>query len=116
MRLGDSNKALTARLNQLLEGEALSRMALSKRIGVADGTLGRIRYGTANPTIDVIDKIARYFRISPWELLRPPDATPAASDDTAGKMIPGLQQAITALNPDQQQALLAMIRALENGK
>lgn len=73
MRLANSNQALTQHLNRLLAGTGVARMELAKRMDVADGTLGRIKYGKGNPTIDVLDKIARYFRMQPWELLIPPE-------------------------------------------
>lgn len=114
MRPSDSNRALTAHLSRLLEGQGLSRMALSKRIGVADGTLGRIKYGTGNPTIDVIDKIARYFRVKPWELLQPLDGSAAISADAVPALAPGLHEEIAALDSRQQRALLALIQSLRD--
>lgn len=46
-------------------------MALSKQMGVADGTLGRIKYGTGNPTVEVLDQIGAFFKIPAWRLIQP---------------------------------------------
>lgn len=91
-------------------------MDVARRMGVADGTLGRIKYGTANPTVDVVDRIARYFRVEPWELLRPVDYR--AVTDEGGKYatrVPGLAQAVDALSTSQQAALLRMIESFRSG-
>ena len=113
MKPDSSNQVLAAHLNRLLEGQELSRMALARRMGVSDGTLGRIKYGTANPTVEVIDRIARHFRVKPWELLCPLDETADGRSSLPGpELIPGLHEELAALDAGQQQALLAMLRAL----
>lgn len=114
MRLADSNQSLADNLNRLLASQDMARIELAKRMGVADGTLGRIKYGKGNPTIDVVDKIARYFRVNPWELLMPADQSigePGASYDVG---VPGLGEEIARLTPGQQQALLSMIREFKD--
>jgi transcriptional regulator with XRE-family HTH domain len=68
----DTKKILAENLSALLETRPdISRLNLSKQIQVADGTLGRIKYGTGNPTVEVIEQIARFFKIEPWQLLVP---------------------------------------------
>ncbi|WP_157378416.1 helix-turn-helix domain-containing protein [Burkholderia ubonensis] len=68
----DTKKILADNLTQLLAGRPdVSRLNLSKQIHVADGTLGRIKYGTGNPTIEILESIARFFKIEPWQLLVP---------------------------------------------
>lgn len=47
----------------------VSRLDLSRRIQVADGTLGRIKYGTGNPQLENLWQIAEFFKIQPWQLL-----------------------------------------------
>ncbi|MCD7096918.1 helix-turn-helix transcriptional regulator [Stenotrophomonas sp. MMGLT7] len=97
-------------MNRLLSGQDVARIELAKRMGVADGTLGRIKYGKANPTIDVVDKIARYFRMEPWELLRPPVDGVREQAAVYGDGTPALHEEIARLTKGQQRALLAMIR------
>lgn len=112
MRLNDSNQALTQHLQRLLEGQELSRLELAQRMGVSDGTLGRIKYGTANPTVDVVDRIARYFRVEPWELLKPPAAAGVQDQRIEyGPVVVELREAIETLGKDQQKALANLIHA-----
>ncbi|HDR9028733.1 TPA: helix-turn-helix transcriptional regulator [Burkholderia vietnamiensis] len=68
----DTKKTLAENLKLLLERRAdVSRLELSRQMQVADGTLGRIKYGTGNPTVEVLDQIARFFKIDAWRLLMP---------------------------------------------
>ncbi|WP_155122879.1 hypothetical protein [Burkholderia ubonensis] len=68
----DTKKILADNLTQLLAGRPdVSRLNLSKQIHVADGTLGRIKYGTGNPTVEILESIARFFKIEAWQLLVP---------------------------------------------
>ncbi|WP_186137361.1 helix-turn-helix domain-containing protein [Burkholderia gladioli] len=55
----------------LARRDDVSRLELSRQMGVADGTLGRIKYGTGNPTVEVLDQIASFFKIETWRLLLP---------------------------------------------
>jgi len=49
--------------------QGISRLDLSKQMDVADGTLGRIKYGNGNPNIQTVESIATFFRVQPWQLL-----------------------------------------------
>lgn len=50
----------------------ISRLDLSREIGVGDGTLGRILYARdGNPRLASVCRIADFFGIAPWELLLP---------------------------------------------
>lgn len=51
-----------------------ARPELAAKMGLGDKTLGFIRSGTGNPTLDSIAKLAKYFRLQPWELLHPEGA------------------------------------------
>lgn len=111
MRLTHSNQALAQHLTRLLDGADGSRMDIAKRMGVADGTLGRIKYGTGNPTIEVLDRIAHYFRVEPWELLRPTDAKNLREQqgDYLGAEHRRLHDWIDGLSDDQRRGLLQFI-------
>lgn len=52
-------------------------------MGVADGSLGRIKYGTGNPTLDALEGIARFFRLEVWHLFVP------GLDPTKPPQLPG---------------------------
>ncbi|MFY1963384.1 hypothetical protein [Achromobacter xylosoxidans] len=59
-------------MSQLLETRRdVSRLNLSKQMDVADGTLGRIKYGSGNPNVETLAQIARFFKFEPWQLLVP---------------------------------------------
>lgn len=112
MRLSDSNQTLTQHLQRLLESQELPRLELAQRMGVSDGTLGRIKYGTANPTIDVVDRIARYFRVEPWQLLKPIDDNMVAEQsEVYAPVMLELREAIETLGKDQQKALVNLIHS-----
>lgn len=66
----DVKEILSRSVGQLLETRPdISRLHLSKQMKVADGTLGRIKYGNGNPNIETLDSIARFFRLQAWQLL-----------------------------------------------
>lgn len=66
-----TKKALSANLAALLASRPdKPRTEHARLMGVGDGTLGRILYGTGNPGIDVLEAIAAYFRTTPAQLLR----------------------------------------------
>lgn len=68
----DSKQVLAKHLADLLASRPdLPRMEHAKLMGVGDGTLGRIVYGTGNPGLEIVDAIASYFRVEPWRLLQP---------------------------------------------
>lgn len=66
----ESKKTLSTNITRLLSTQkGVSRLELSKRIGVADGTLGRIKYGSGNPNIETLNAIATFFKLESWQLL-----------------------------------------------
>lgn len=68
----DVKEILAASVSQLLETRRdVSRLNLSKQMDVADGTLGRIKYGSGNPNVETLAQIARFFKFEPWQLLVP---------------------------------------------
>lgn len=87
MLLNNSSEVLSKQISSLLGSRPeRSRMDHAKAMGVADGTLGRIKYGTGNPTIEVLDQIANYFKIKTWQLLAPADeSTGVASQELSGE-------------------------------
>lgn len=66
----DIKKILSKSVGLLLDSrDDISRLNLSKQMGVADGTLGRIKYGNGNPNVETVETIARFFRYQPWQLM-----------------------------------------------
>jgi len=119
MRLESSNSVLSRKLATLLEQRSeLSRLDHSKVMGVSDGTLGRIKYGTGNPTLDVVDAIARYFRVPTWRLLQPehPEADTSAAWTTTSpahaRLASTLMHSGPQLSPAAAEAIEALVREL----
>lgn len=80
----DNRKILAENLTKLLATRSESRLALSRKMGVADGSLGRIKYGTGNPTLEALEGIARFFRLEVWHLFVP-GLDPANPPDLPGR-------------------------------
>lgn len=57
------------RLNELMEDENLSSLALSKILNINDSTILRWRKGLMNPTIDKLNILCDYFGVSADYLL-----------------------------------------------
>lgn len=86
----DTKKILANNIATLLKRYSyISRLDLAKLMKVADGTLGRMKYGTGNPTIEVLEDVARYCGIEVWQLLVPDGPTlkaPPAPESVAGQL------------------------------
>jgi transcriptional regulator with XRE-family HTH domain len=99
----DTKKALADNLKVLLDRRAdVSRLDLSRQMKVADGTLGRIKYGTGNPTVEVLDQIAHFFKIDTWRLLMPNLGGDLISFNVTGE---NGSQALSSLIADSLQSL-----------
>lgn len=68
----DTKRILQENLKALLAmRQETSRLKLSKEMKVGDGTLGSIQYGKGNPTLEVLESVARFFELETWQLLSP---------------------------------------------
>ncbi|MBB2981429.1 hypothetical protein [Paraburkholderia tropica] len=68
----DTRQILQNNLKALLATRPeTSRLNLSREMKVGDGTLGSIQYGKGNPTIEILEAIARFFELETWQLLCP---------------------------------------------
>jgi len=106
MRPEPSNKVLSERLAKLLDNTPSSRTEVADRMRVSDGTLGRIKYGQANATLEIVDRIAAFFRIEPWALIKP-----------GNRETQNLVAQLSALaTPRSRAALDVIARAAEQGK
>ncbi|CAN7399465.1 helix-turn-helix domain-containing protein [Paraburkholderia terricola] len=82
----DTKKTLAENLKHLLDRRPdVSRLDLSRQMKVADGTLGRIKYGNGNPTVQVLDQIAHFFKVETWRLLVPSLGRELQSFDVGGE-------------------------------
>lgn len=67
----DPQEILKQNVRALLKSKPGSRIKKASDMDVADGSLGRIVYGTGNPTLEVLTRIATHFNKEPWQLLAP---------------------------------------------
>lgn len=77
-------RILAQNLNVLLDALPKTgggRPELASRMGIGDKTLGFLKAGTGNPTLENIVKVARFFRKEPWQLLKPKDQQSEAASD-----------------------------------
>jgi hypothetical protein len=102
------NRILADNVNELLarQPRKLSRPETAALMQIGDKTLGFIKAGTGNPTLESISLVARYLRRQPWELLKP-----AASDTT--ELFDDLVRMAT---PRSKEALNTIARAAEEGR
>lgn len=111
MRPIDSNKVLSERLSTLLASSEGPRLDLAKRMNVSDGTLGRIKYGQGNPTLEVVDRIAAFYRVEPWQLIKPDDGMGATDKHRIREEVTTYAQSSHPLLSDDENMLLADYRA-----
>ena len=69
-------KTLATNLDRLLARmpDRPARPVLAARMGLGDKTLGFMKAGNGNPTLENISKVAQFLRVAPWELLKPAEA------------------------------------------
>lgn len=112
----DTKKILSENMKRLLERRAdVSRLDLSRQMKVADGTLGRIKYGTGNPTIEVLDQIAQFFKVDAYNLLMPNLGADLISinvtEDSGSKAISDLiGESLKSLPPSDRQEVVQFIK------
>lgn len=85
----DSKAVLWKNVQELMKkryGEE-NQTKLAKDVGFGTGTAIRLKAGQTSVGIDIIDRLAQFFGLQPWQLLVPglkPDALPALGGDASG--------------------------------
>jgi len=69
-RISRSPQRLGRRVRALRKRRGLTQEGLAVRSGVSAKFLGEIERGIANPSLDVLDRLARALNLPTWELLR----------------------------------------------
>lgn len=106
----DANKALASNLESLIAGmpRKYPRPELASRIGIGDKTLGFLKSGTGNPTLENITKVASYFKLQAWELLKPPSENlTGAIDSLASLATPRSRAALQTIQAAAEQGDLS---------
>lgn len=62
-------KTLADNLNRLMDKHHESNQRLADACGVANGAIHRIRHATTAVTLTTLEKLARHYRLEPWQLL-----------------------------------------------
>lgn len=65
----DSIMILAQNIRYLRKIHGISQMELAVAIGASHPRISEIECGKANPTLDTIEKLARYFNVPPCKLL-----------------------------------------------
>lgn len=75
MLLDDVRKLIQANTERIIGGRrpGETRQQLAKRIGIGDGTLGRLLDNGGNPQLKTLVSLADALKVQPWELLSPED-------------------------------------------
>jgi transcriptional regulator with XRE-family HTH domain len=105
-------KILADNVRRLLASRDGARTEIATRMGVGDGTLGRILYGTANPSLETLDQIASFFRVSVVDLLSSAEKTPQVRDSASEIDDVRLSDAIDAVSKLLDHEGLALPRSL----
>lgn len=102
-----ANKALADNLDDLISAmpRKVPRPELASRIGIGDKTLGFLKAGNGNPTLENISKVARYFKIEPWQLLKP----------KSSELTEGIDSLASLATPRSRAALQTIQAAADQG-
>lgn len=96
-----------SRIENLCKTNDMSVGALETVIGISRGTIRK--WGTVNPSIDKIIKVANYFQVSSDYLLGLSDSPSIADRDTSNKIIFSLKRAKSQLTKEEQKQMNALI-------
>lgn len=119
MKKPDSKLVLWENVSALMKAkygrENLTRLAAEAKVG--PGTVSRIKAHETSVGIDVVEAIARIFKVEPWQLLVPGlDVAdlPAVSIGSAAWPFAASRAAVLALSPEQRGKIEGYIeRVLE---
>lgn len=84
---GTFSRQLAASIRQFREQSGLSLSELSRRAGVAKGTLSRLEVGQGNPTIMTLAALARELNVTPSDFFTPEDEDSVAPPPLAGPVL-----------------------------
>lgn len=107
MKKADSKLVLWQNVSALMDAkygkEHLTRLATDAKIG--PGTISRIKQHETSVGIDVVEAIAKVFKVEPWQLLVPQlqaDRPPQLAEPADAWPLPGVdRRALRALPPEK---------------
>jgi transcriptional regulator with XRE-family HTH domain len=108
------------RIREVREDLGMPAAVLARRIGVAPNTVWRYESGEREPSMAMLEKIARELRTEPAELLREPvplAEAPRGAAPSEAQTSEGVAEAAEERRQDRVYALLfALERAAESGE
>lgn len=69
MAMDDVKRRLANNLRRLRLAKGLSQEALAHEVGSQRTYISELERAKRNPTIDVVDRLARFFEVKPGDLL-----------------------------------------------
>jgi len=107
------------RIRDVREDLGMPAAELARRVGVAPNTVWRYEAGEREPSMAMLEKIARALRTEPAELLREPsplaEAPSRASRERVSASIESFRRVIASVE-DAQRALLEAERLMETAR
>lgn len=89
-----NNKAMVKRMIEIVEAHRLSKRSVSLQLGMAANAMGDWSKGAGRPSVEVVDKFSKLFRVSVGYLMY---------GDDGEKAVP---------QTEQEKELLSLFRAL----
>ena len=90
-------------LRQIRKARGLSQTALAQMVGCSQPTIAKIERGEANPTQDMIERIAAKLEVTPALLFGMPELQSRALS------------ALATMSPERQAAALVVLEAMARG-
>jgi transcriptional regulator with XRE-family HTH domain len=107
------------RIREVREDLGMPAAELARRVGVAPNTVWRYESGEREPSMAMLEKIARALRTEPAELLREPsplaEAPSRASSERVSASVERFRR-VSASVEDAQRALLEVERLIETAR
>ena len=95
MKTPNFKDTVAAKITRLVEESGLKESEISRRSGVPQPTIQRIRAGTAgDPKVSSLAKLAKYFRVSIGYLIGEEDINKLTSQDVDWQLIKNISESI----------------------
>jgi transcriptional regulator with XRE-family HTH domain len=104
------------RIRDVREDLGMPAAELARRVGVAPNTVWRYEAGEREPSMAMLEKIARALRTEPAELLREPSPLAAAPSRASRESVSASVRRASAMLEDTQRALLEVERLMETAR
>ena len=104
------------KLSILLEENNTTQRELAEKINVTEVTISRYLSGERSPRIDIVNKIAEFFKVSVDYLLGRTDIRSTSSSEEVDEEFAALYRGYQTLNETDKSILKATLDAIVNAK